>query len=152
MKSIAQKLRKTDVERFREKLESQRAETKQLLHRTEGEQKGLAGDRPPELGDFCIESAAREYLFERVSQQRRLLNHIERSLERIHSGTFGECITCGEEIPRKRLDAMPWTEYCLHCQDERERTTRLSSTVALRSSAASCLTPFSMSPAKSSHR
>jgi len=130
MKSIAQKLRKTDVERFREKLESQRAETKQLLHRTEGEQKGLAGDRPPELGDFCIESTAREYLFERVSQQRRLLNHIERSLERIHSGTFGECITCGEEIPRKRLDAMPWTEYCLHCQDERERTTRLSSTVA----------------------
>lgn len=130
MRPMAQKLRKTDVKRLREKLELQRAETKQLLHRTEEEQKGLAGERPPELGDFCTESAAREYLFERVSQQRRLLNRIERSLERIHSGTFGECITCGEEIPRKRLNAMPWTEYCLPCQDERERMTRLSSTIA----------------------
>lgn len=131
MKSMAQRLGKTDVERFREKLESQRAETKQLLRRTEEEQKGLAGYRPPEFGDFCTESAAREYVFERVTQQRRLLNRIERALERIHSGTFGECITCGEEIPAKRLNAMPWTEYCLHCQDEHERTTRLSSTIVL---------------------
>jgi len=130
MKSIAQKLRKTNMERFRERLESQRAETRQLLRRAEEEQKGLAGDRPPELGDFCIESAAREYLFERVSQQRRLLNRIERSLERIRSGTFGECITCDEEIPDKRLNAMPWTEYCLRCQGEHERTTRLSSIIA----------------------
>src|ERR1700758_1036146 len=113
IKSIAQRLSETDVEQFREQLESQRAEGQQLLRRTEEEQKGLAADRPPELGDFCIESAAREYRFERVNQQRRLLNRIERSLERIHSGTFGECINCGEEIPRKRLNAMPWTEYCL---------------------------------------
>jgi DnaK suppressor protein len=125
MRSIAQELSKTDVERFREKLEAHRTEAKQLLRRTEEEQRGLAAGRTPELGDFCIESAAREDLLERVSQQRRLLSRIERSLERIHSGTFGECMTCGEEIPCKRLNAMPWTEYCLQCQDERERMTRL---------------------------
>jgi RNA polymerase-binding transcription factor DksA len=76
MKSIAQQLRRTEVERFKEKLEAQRAEVKLLLRRTEEEQKGLATDRPPEMGDFCIESAAREYLFERVSQQRQLLGRI----------------------------------------------------------------------------
>lgn len=130
MKSIAQELSKTDVELFKEKLELQEVEAKELLRRTEKEQKGLAADRPPELGDFCIELAAREYLFERVSQQRRLLNRIERSLQRIRSGTFGECIRCTQEIPRKRLDAMPWTEYCLQCQNERERTTRLSPIIA----------------------
>jgi DnaK suppressor protein len=130
MKSIAQRLSKTDVERLRDQLKSQRSEAERLLRRSEEEQKGLAADRPPELGDFCIESATREYLFERVSQQRRLLNRIERSLERIRSGAFGECIACGEEIPRKRLDAMPWTEYCLQCQDERERMTRLPSAIA----------------------
>lgn len=130
MKSIEQKLSTTDVERFRKELESQRTEAEQLLRRSEEEQKALAADRAPELGDFCIESAAREYLFEQISQQRRRLNRIERSLEHIRSGTFGECITCGEGIPRKRLNAMPWAEYCLQCQDERERTTRLRSTVA----------------------
>lgn len=127
---MAQNLRKADVEQFKEKLESQRAETRELLHRTEEEQQGLAEERPPELGDFCIESTAREYVFERLSQQRRLLNQIERSLERIHCGKFGECISCGEEISYKRLNAMPWTEYCLDCQDERERMTRLSSRIA----------------------
>lgn len=130
MRYMAQKRKKMDVEQFREKLELQKAETREWLHRTEEEQKGLAEDRPPERGDFCIESTAREYVFARLSQQRRLLNRIERSLERIHCGTFGECTSCGEEISHKRLNAMPWTEYCLHCQDERERLTRLSSSIA----------------------
>ena len=127
MKSSTQKLTKTDVERFRQKLESQREEARQFLRRAEEEQKGLESDRPPELGDFCIETAAREYVFERASQQRRLLNRIERALERIQAGTFGECVSCGEPIPHKRLTAMPWTGYCLRCQDERERMARLHS-------------------------
>jgi DnaK suppressor protein len=127
MKSIAQKLTKTDVGRFRQKLESQREEARQFLQRAEEEQKGLETDRPPELGDFCVETATREYLFERASQQRRLLNRIERTLQRIQAGTFGECISCGEGIQHKRLTAMPWTEYCLRCQEERERLARLHS-------------------------
>jgi DnaK suppressor protein len=121
MKSVEQKLSRTDIQRFQEKLESQRREVQELLHLAEQDQKELDADRPPELGDFCIESATREYLFERASQHRRLLNRIERALQRIHEGSFGECATCGDEIQRKRLMAMPCTECCLHCQDERER-------------------------------
>lgn len=127
MKPIAQKLNKTDMERFRENLELQREEAREFLRRAEEEQKALDTDRPPELGDFCVESATREYLFERASQQRRLLNRIERALQRMQAGTFGECIVCGEEIQRKRLAAMPWTECCLQCQDERERMARSQS-------------------------
>ncbi len=126
MKPITQKLNKSDIERFKEKLEVQRGEARELLRRAEEEQRGLDTDRPPDLGDFCVASATREYLFERASQQRRLLNRIERALQRIQAGTFGECITCGEEIKRKRLEVMPWTECCLQCQDERERMARAS--------------------------
>jgi DnaK suppressor protein len=127
MKAITQKLNKMEIERFREKLELQRREARDLLHRAEKEQKALDTDRPPELGDFCVESATREYLFERASQQRRLLNRIERALERIQGAAFGECIICGDEIPRKRLTAVPWTDFCLRCQDERERAARSQS-------------------------
>lgn len=127
MKPIAQKLNKTDMERFRENLELQREEAREFLRRAEEEQRALDTDRPPELGDFCVESATREYLFERASQQRRLLNRIERARQRMQAGTFGECIVCGEEIQRKRLAAMPWTECCLQCQDERERMARSQS-------------------------
>jgi DnaK suppressor protein len=126
MKTTAEKLSKTDIQRFGKELETRRMDALELLRRAEEEQKELDTERPPELGDFCVESATREYLFERASQQRRLLNRIERALERIQDGAFGECILCGEEIPRKRLAAMPWTECCLSCQDERERTARLS--------------------------
>ncbi len=124
MKPIVQKLNKTDMERFRDELELRRGEARELLRRAEEEQRALDTDRPPELGDFCVESATREYLFERASQQRRLLNRIERALQRMQTATFGECVTCGEEIQRKRLAAMPWTERCLQCQDERERLAR----------------------------
>ncbi len=127
MKSVAQKLTKSDVERFKENLERKRREAKDFLRSAEEEQKGLDADRPPELGDFCIESATREYLFERASQQRRLLNRIDRALQRIQAGTFGACISCGEEIQRKRLTAGPWTDYCLDCQDEHERQTTSAS-------------------------
>ena len=126
MKSATQKLSRMEIQRFQEKLESQRREAREFLCRAEQDQKELDADRPPELGDFCIESATREYLFERASQHRRMLNRIERALQRIHEGSFGECATCGEEIQRKRLMAMPWTECCLHCQDEREHRAKAS--------------------------
>jgi hypothetical protein len=77
MKSIAQQLSRTEVEQYGKKLESQKAEATKLLRQTEEEQKGLAADRLPELGEFCVESAAREYLFERVNHERRL-HHAEK--------------------------------------------------------------------------
>ncbi len=119
----AQNLSKAEVERFRQKLELHRSEAREFLRHAEQEQKELETERPPELGDFCVASSAREYLFERASQQRRLLNRIERALQRVQAGAFGACINCGGEIPHKRLTAMPWTDYCLRCQDERERRT-----------------------------
>jgi len=127
MKSSTQRVTKTDVERFRQKLESQREEARQFLRQAEEEQKGLEAARPAELGDFCVVTATREYLFERASQQRHRLNRIERALQKIQAGTFGECVSCGAGIQHKRLTGMPWTEYCLGCQNERERMAMLHS-------------------------
>jgi hypothetical protein len=35
--------------------------------------------------------------------------------------SFGECLACGAWIGLKRLEAVPWTEYCVACQDKLER-------------------------------
>jgi RNA polymerase-binding transcription factor DksA len=40
---------------------------------------------------------------------------IEGALERIAVGTYGVCVRCGAEIPTERLEAVPWTPYCLAC-------------------------------------
>lgn len=124
MNSTTRKTNHTEIRQFRQRLDSYRAEALEFLHRVEQERQSLEENRPSETGDFCIETASREYLFERSSQQRQRLRRLETALRRIDSGTFGECTACGDEINHKRLVAMPWTEYCLPCQEERERRAR----------------------------
>ena len=51
---------------------------------------------------------------------RRELEELEQALERLESGTFGLCEGCAEQIPLRRLRAVPTTRYCLACQTKRE--------------------------------
>ncbi len=112
----------TQLRHFHFLLSTQRDETASSLRRLEAEQRGLDRERPTEVGDFCTESATREDLFERISHQRRLLHRIEAALRRIEYGTFGECTICGDAIQPKRLEFMPWTDYCIRCQEDFERS------------------------------
>jgi DnaK suppressor protein len=40
---------------------------------------------------------------------------------RIRESSFGECISCHEELQQKRLEAVPWTRYCITCQEKKEK-------------------------------
>lgn len=44
------------------------------------------------------------------------LRMIEAALDRIEAGDYGVCLGCEEPIPAKRLQAVPWAKYCVHCQ------------------------------------
>jgi DnaK suppressor protein len=44
------------------------------------------------------------------------LTQIDAALRRIDDGEFGVCLDCEEAISPKRLAAVPWAGYCLHCQ------------------------------------
>jgi len=46
------------------------------------------------------------------------LSQVECSLDRLKSGDYGTCVSCGEAIAAKRLQAVPWALYCLACQDQ----------------------------------
>jgi DnaK suppressor protein len=39
------------------------------------------------------------------------------ALHRIEDGTYGVCLSCDGQISEKRLNAMPWANYCLACQE-----------------------------------
>ena len=41
------------------------------------------------------------------------LQQVRDALRRIDDGTFGRCVVDGEPIETKRLEASPWTPYCL---------------------------------------
>lgn len=40
---------------------------------------------------------------------------INRALERLSSGEYGTCESCGSEIALKRLEAVPQASVCLDC-------------------------------------
>jgi len=46
------------------------------------------------------------------------LRLIEEALDRIQSGDYGVRLSCEEQIPPKRLQALPWARYCVTCQDK----------------------------------
>ena len=47
----------------------------------------------------------------------QVLKQIDAALERLARGDFGGCLACGEAISDRRLNAIPWAEYCIRCQE-----------------------------------
>ncbi len=113
-------MEQADVERLRQKLEFQRHETRQFLRRLEQEARSLDAEATQDSAERCVISVSKESLFERSSQRRTVLGLIEAALKRIADGSFGICVGCGDEIQDQRLQALPWTQFCLRCQGELE--------------------------------
>ena len=71
----------------------------------------------------CEEDQAQHSLEEAVSLRLNGLEYsqlrqIQEALDRLQSGEYGVCLSCEEQIPAKRLDALPWAKYCVPCQEE----------------------------------
>ena len=56
-----------------------------------------------------------------LDRESNLLRNVRGGLRRIKEGTFGICAHCEEEISPKRLAAVPWTAYCIQCQELADR-------------------------------
>jgi len=111
-----------NIEQLRQKLEFQRHETREFLRRMDHEAMSLDAESTKDSADRCVISLSKEFLFERSSQRRTVLRLIEAALRRISDGSFGICVGCGDEIQDQRLQALPWTQFCLRCQGELEGT------------------------------
>jgi DnaK suppressor protein len=72
-------------------------------------------------GDRASSAHAREFLFSLSETEREQLQLVEEALARIPDGNFGTCRECTEPIEAKRLQAVPWAERCLKCQEQAER-------------------------------
>ena len=70
--------------------------------------------------DLASAVTDREFAMELNSRIGQRLSEVENAIRRVDSGDFGECETCGEEIPDVRMLAYPSTTYCLQCKSELE--------------------------------
>ena len=39
------------------------------------------------------------------------------ALLRVQEDSFGTCVHCGKDISGRRLEAVPWTPWCIRCQE-----------------------------------
>jgi len=62
----------------------------------------------------------REFTARILERETKSLTQIGAALKRIDDGEFGICLECEEPIAPKRLAAVPWAAYCLHCQENRD--------------------------------
>ena len=121
---MGERVRKRDLERFRETLLEQKMQivshARQMLA---GEVHADSDDLPDEL-DTAVSESSLSFTGRMRERERGLLAKIERSLERIERGSYGECESCGEEIGLERLRARPVAEFCIECKNEQERLER----------------------------
>ncbi|HVJ06850.1 MAG TPA: TraR/DksA family transcriptional regulator [Acidisarcina sp.] len=75
----------------------------------------------PDMADQAVLSYEKEMLFSQGTQGRSHLMLVQKALDRIANGTFGDCVNCGKAIGQKRLEALPWTPRCIDCQERIER-------------------------------
>jgi len=81
----------------------------------------LAVERSADEMDQSGRSAEREFAILGLNRRSELLRNIHTALRRIEDGTFGTCTNCDEAIGRNRLVAVPWTPFCIRCQEVVDR-------------------------------
>jgi DnaK suppressor protein len=77
-------------------------------------------DDTQDIADQAVTSYQKELLFSQGTTGHLQLRLVHQALSRLREGTFGECVHCREEIGAKRLEALPWTPYCIVCQEKFE--------------------------------
>ncbi len=85
-----------------------------------------AGNEQPEdgiqdLADKAATAYSKELNFSLSDSDRETLMLVDDALARMAKSQYGSCSNCGNEISEKRLEAVPWTQYCIDCQEQQEK-------------------------------
>lgn len=73
--------------------------------------------------DVASEVFEREKDLSIVQQLEDQLGEVDAAIARVGDGSYGTCERCGRPIPSDRLEAIPWTRFCLEDQAAQERDT-----------------------------
>jgi len=87
----------------------------EVLRPLGGESSGGLSDVPVHPADLGSDHSDLEVDLELLENEAQILEEIEDALARIEHGTFGLCENCHQAISRERLEAVPYTRYCIRC-------------------------------------
>src|SRR3954466_8681330 len=108
---------KSEINKYKEILETRQAELVEVLRNRDG----ITIEKSPDALDEVQNAAERELAIRNLDRESNLLRNVRAALRRIDEGSFGICVHCDEEISPKRVAAVPWTPYCIQCQEAADK-------------------------------
>lgn len=116
-------LKKNEIVKFKQRLEEMRQQMLQIVRgateevKSDEKSKGYSQHQADEgTDDFD-----RTINLEVTNKEFSILRQIERALEKIDEDTYGICDITGEEIPLKRLEAVPYATMTVKAQEKFEK-------------------------------
>ena len=73
------------------------------------------------MADAATDSFDRDFALSHLSADQDLLYEIDEAIKRIENGTYGLCEMTGKPIARLRLEAIPWTRFCMSAELQLEK-------------------------------
>jgi DnaK suppressor protein len=117
----AVRMSKKEMEKYRRLLEEKKTTLSSDLAKTRSAEEETTEESTQDIADKAVSSYTREFLYSLTDGERSTLLQIDDALNRIDDVTYGMCINCGQSIAEKRLTAVPWTPYCVDCQELSEK-------------------------------
>ena len=121
-------MKKADMKNYRERLIVLRARLRgdvtqmadSALKKNRMDASGDLSSMPIHMADIGSDNYEQEFTLSLMETEEDTLEAIEASLERIEDGTYGKCEECGGVIPKTRLNAIPYTPFCIKCAQQLE--------------------------------
>ena len=108
------------LQTYEKRLRQRQNELEKALASTVVQALASSVDDAQDVADLAVAGYQKEMLFSQGTQRNAQLRLVRQALNRIAEGTFGDCIHCYRTIGAKRVEALPWTPYCIDCQERIE--------------------------------
>ena len=116
-------LKKNEIAHFKKRLEELKAQLMRTVQVTKeavtqpDEAKGYSQHSADEGTDDFVKNINLEV----TNKEFNVIRQIDRALEKIEEGTYGICDITNEEIPLKRLEAIPYATMTVKAQERFEK-------------------------------
>tara|TARA_B100000315_G_scaffold66752_1_gene60672 strand:- start:663 stop:1013 length:351 start_codon:yes stop_codon:yes gene_type:complete len=74
----------------------------------------------PDVNDDATRTYNRQVILNLSEQERSQLERVDEALQKLLDGRYGVCDDCGESIPVKRLEIVPFAKFCVKCKSKME--------------------------------
>lgn len=115
-----------DAQKMRERLEAKRDELQtEIAGLTEARPTPVdpveASEGPQDFEDTAVDFLETQGEQSTLVNEQALLTEVLGALKRLDEGTYGLCVNCGQPIPEKRLEAIPWASRDVKCEAQLEQ-------------------------------